>query len=161
MVIVDVLEGSAAERESLRPGDVIVEVAQEEVSSPPEVAAKVGQAQQDAKKSVLLLIDRSGDLRFVALRFARGLRGRGCGAPGSSPARGEGARCSLGKHEIALRYALQEQERAQIAMLDGHRRLARDRRVGMRVGERRGRRRAASADHWRHHRPPASARPGC
>jgi serine protease Do len=70
VVIVDVLEGSAAERESLRPGDVIVEVGQEEVSSPPEVAAKVGQAQQDAKKSVLLLIDRSGDLRFVALRFA-------------------------------------------------------------------------------------------
>ena len=70
VVIVDVLEGSAAERESLRPGDVIVEVAQEEVNSPPEVAAKVGQAQQDAKKSVLLLIDRSGDLRFVALRFA-------------------------------------------------------------------------------------------
>jgi serine protease Do len=70
VVIVDVAEGSAAARESLRPGDVIVEVGQEEVSSPPEVAAKVGQAQQDAKKSVLLLIDRSGDLRFVALRFA-------------------------------------------------------------------------------------------
>jgi serine protease Do len=70
VVIVDVAQGSAAERESLRPGDVIVEVGQEEVNSPPEVAAKVGQAQQDAKKSVLLLIDRSGDLRFVALRFA-------------------------------------------------------------------------------------------
>jgi serine protease Do len=70
VVIVDVAEGSAAAKESLRPGDVIVEVGQEEVSSPPEVAAKVGQAQQDAKKSVLLLIDRSGDLRFVALRFA-------------------------------------------------------------------------------------------
>jgi serine protease Do len=70
VVIVDVLEGGAASRESLRPGDVIVEVGQEEVNSPPEVAAKVGQAQQDAKKSVLLLIDRSGDLRFVALRFA-------------------------------------------------------------------------------------------
>jgi serine protease Do len=70
VVIVDVTEGSAAAKESLRPGDVIVEVGQEEVSSPPEVAAKVGQAQQDAKKSVLLLIDRSGDLRFVALRFA-------------------------------------------------------------------------------------------
>jgi serine protease Do len=70
VVIVEVAEGSAAAKESLRPGDVIVEVGQEEVSSPPEVAAKVGQAQQDAKRSVLLLIDRSGDLRFVALRFA-------------------------------------------------------------------------------------------
>ena len=70
VVIVDVTEGGAAAQESLRPGDVIVEVGQEEVSSPPEVAAKVGQAQQEDKKSVLLLIDRSGDLRFVALRFA-------------------------------------------------------------------------------------------
>jgi serine protease Do len=70
VVIVEVTDGSAAASESLRPGDVIVEVGQEEVSSPPEVAAKVGQAQQEDKKSVLLLIDRSGDLRFVALRFA-------------------------------------------------------------------------------------------
>jgi serine protease Do len=70
VVIVEVAEGSAAAKEMLRPGDLIVEVGQEEVNSPPEVAAKVGQAQQEDKKSVLLLIDRSGDLRFVALRFA-------------------------------------------------------------------------------------------
>jgi serine protease Do len=70
VVIVEVAEGSAAAKEMLRPGDLIVEVGQEEVGSPPEVAAKVGQAQQEDKKSVLLLIDRSGDLRFVALRFA-------------------------------------------------------------------------------------------
>jgi serine protease Do len=70
VVILEVTEGGAASKESLRPGDVIVEVGQEEVNSPPEVAAKVGQAQQEDKKSVLLLIDRLGDLRFVALRFA-------------------------------------------------------------------------------------------
>jgi serine protease Do len=69
VVIMDVLEGSAGSEESLRPGDVIVEVGQEEVNSPPEVAAKVNQARQDQKKSVLLLIDRQGDLRFVALRL--------------------------------------------------------------------------------------------
>jgi serine protease Do len=69
VVIVDVLAGSPAGAENLRPGDVIVEVGQEEVSSPPEVQAKVNQAQQEDKKSVLLLIDRQGDLRFVALRF--------------------------------------------------------------------------------------------
>jgi serine protease Do len=72
LVIVDVLAGSAAGTESLRPGDVIVEVGQEEVNSPPEVQAKVNQAQQENKKSVLLLIDRQGDLRFVALRFPEG-----------------------------------------------------------------------------------------
>ena len=69
VVIVEVAEGSSGGEESLRPGDVIVEVGQEEVNSPPEVAAKVNQARQDNKKSVLLLIDRQGDLRFVALRL--------------------------------------------------------------------------------------------
>jgi serine protease Do len=69
VVIVEVAEGSSGGEESLRPGDVIVEVGQEEVNSPPEVAAKVNQARQDDKKSVLLLIDRQGDLRFVALRL--------------------------------------------------------------------------------------------
>jgi serine protease Do len=72
VVILDVLESSAAGVEGLRPGDVIVEVGQEEVNSPPEVQAKVNQAQQEDKKSVLLLIDRQGDLRFVALRFPEG-----------------------------------------------------------------------------------------
>jgi serine protease Do len=69
VVITEVAEGSTAAEESLKAGDVIVEVGQEEVSSPPEVAAKVSQAQQEGKKSILLLIDRQGDLRFVALRF--------------------------------------------------------------------------------------------
>jgi serine protease Do len=69
VVITEVTEGSMAGEENLRPGDVIVEVGQEEVNSPPEVAAKVNEAKDDDKKSVLLLIDRGGDLRFVALRF--------------------------------------------------------------------------------------------
>jgi serine protease Do len=69
VVIVDVRDASSSSEESLRPGDLIVEVGQEEVNSPPEVAAKVNQAKQDQKKSVLLLIDRKGDLRFVALRL--------------------------------------------------------------------------------------------
>jgi len=72
VVITEVSEGSTAGEENLRPGDVIVEVGQEEVNSPPEVAAKVNDAIDNDKKSVLLLIDRGGDLRFVALRFAEG-----------------------------------------------------------------------------------------
>ncbi|MEM7043691.1 MAG: Do family serine endopeptidase [Pseudomonadota bacterium] len=72
VVITEVAEGSTAGDENLRPGDVIVEVGQEEVNSPPEVAAKVNEAKSEDKKSVLLLIDRGGDLRFVALRFAEG-----------------------------------------------------------------------------------------
>jgi serine protease Do len=72
VVITEISEGSTAGEENLRPGDVIVEVGQEEVNSPPEVAAKVNEAKSQDKKSVLLLIDRGGDLRFVALRFAEG-----------------------------------------------------------------------------------------
>jgi serine protease Do len=70
VVIVEVREGSPAGDQSLRPGDVIVEVGQEEVNSPPEVQAKVNSAKEEGKKSVLLLIDRQGDLRFVAPSFA-------------------------------------------------------------------------------------------
>ncbi len=72
VVITEVAEGSTASDENLRPGDVIVEVGQEEVNSPPEVAAKVSEALDSDKKSVLVLIDRGGDLRFVALRFSEG-----------------------------------------------------------------------------------------
>ncbi|MGI9508080.1 MAG: Do family serine endopeptidase [Geminicoccaceae bacterium] len=72
VVITEVDEGSTAGEENLRPGDVIVEVGQEEVNSPPEVTAKVNEAKDNDKKSVLLLIDRNGDLRFVALRFSEG-----------------------------------------------------------------------------------------
>ena len=69
VVVVEVDEGGPAGDESLRPGDVIVEVSQEEVTTPAEVEAKVEQARQEDKRSVLLLIDRQSDLRFVALRF--------------------------------------------------------------------------------------------
>lgn len=69
VVITDVSAGSPAAEENIQAGDLIVEVGQEEVGSPPEVLAKVNQARQEDKKSILLLVDRQGDLRFVALRF--------------------------------------------------------------------------------------------
>jgi serine protease Do len=69
VVITEVAGDSPAAQENIRPGDLIVEVGQEEVGSPPEILAKVNQAKQDGKKSILLLVDRQGDLRFVALRF--------------------------------------------------------------------------------------------
>jgi hypothetical protein len=64
------------------------------VNSPPEVAAKVNQAQQENKKSVLLLIDRQGDLRFVALRFPES------GGEGAEPEGGEGAEPEGGEGEV-------------------------------------------------------------
>lgn len=61
-------DGAAAER-GLRPGDIVVEVAQEEVSTPSQLAEKVRAIEKSGRKSVLLLIQRGGDLRFVAVRL--------------------------------------------------------------------------------------------
>jgi serine protease Do len=60
--------GSAAER-GLQPGDVLLEVAQQEVTTPQQLADKIKEAQDSGKKSVLLLLNRGGDLRFVALKL--------------------------------------------------------------------------------------------
>jgi len=69
VVVVDVAKNSASDEKGLRPGDVIMEASQEEVKSPGQVAAKVADAKKSGRKSILLLIERQGDLRFVALRL--------------------------------------------------------------------------------------------
>jgi serine protease Do len=53
----------------MRPGDVIVEVAQEEVKTPSQISDRIADAKKAGRKSVLLLVDRQGDLRFVALKI--------------------------------------------------------------------------------------------
>ena len=69
VAVTDVDSSSAAAKKGLRRGDVIVEVAQESVSSPEDVIAKVESEKAEGKSSVLLLVSRRGDVRFVALRF--------------------------------------------------------------------------------------------
>ena len=64
-------DSTAAER-GIRPGDLIVEVNQEPVTSPQEVAEKIQEVQGSGRKSVLLLVERAGDLRFVAVRLDQG-----------------------------------------------------------------------------------------
>ncbi len=71
VVITEVDDESAAAEKGIRAGDIIVEVAQEEVSSPNQVLEKVKQAKDSNRKSVLLLVQRSDDLRFVALRLEK------------------------------------------------------------------------------------------
>jgi len=67
VLVTEVSSGSMASERGLRPGDVINEVAQEEVSTPQDVAAKVKTARDANRRTVLLLIDRHGDLRFTSL----------------------------------------------------------------------------------------------
>jgi serine protease Do len=69
VVVVEVAPDSAASEKGMRAGDVIVEVAQEEVKNPGQISAKIDEAKKAGRKSVLLLVDRQGDLRFVALKL--------------------------------------------------------------------------------------------
>ena len=71
VVITEVDDESSAAEKGIQAGDIIVEVAQEEVSSPSQVLEKVKEAKDSNRKSVLLLVQRSDDLRFVALRLEK------------------------------------------------------------------------------------------
>ena len=71
VVVTRVDPDSNAGQKRIQPGDVVVEVAQEAVNSPREVADKLEKLKKDGKKNVLLLVAtlQSGDLRFVAVPF--------------------------------------------------------------------------------------------
>jgi serine protease Do len=72
VVVVDVAKDSPAAAKGVRPGDMIMEAAQEEVKSPGEVSSKIDEAKKSGRRSILLLVERQGDLRFVALRLDQG-----------------------------------------------------------------------------------------
>jgi serine protease Do len=68
VVVTNVDANSDAAEKRLSAGDVIVEVAQEAVSSGADVQKRIDQLKKDGKKSVLLLVSNGdGELRFVAL----------------------------------------------------------------------------------------------
>jgi serine protease Do len=69
VVITEVEDDSDAARKGLRPGDVIVEINQTKVTSPTEIEVKVQEALKLGRRSVLLQVQRGGDLNFVALRI--------------------------------------------------------------------------------------------
>ncbi len=69
VVVTEVQPGSTASEKGIRAGDLIIEVSQQDVSTPEDVAKLVQKARNDGRKSVLLLVDRGSDLRFVALGF--------------------------------------------------------------------------------------------
>jgi serine protease Do len=72
VVVVDVAGDTPAAEKGVRPGDIIAEVAQQEVKTPEQVTARIEEARKAGRKSILLLIDRAGDLRFIALRIDQG-----------------------------------------------------------------------------------------
>ena len=69
-LVTDVDPESTAWQKGVRPGNVIVEVAQEVVSTPDEVIARVKKLREDGRKNALLLVaNAEGDLQFVVLRI--------------------------------------------------------------------------------------------
>lgn len=72
VVVTDVDPDSPAGEKNFRPGDVIVEVQSQPVHSPDDVARHVEADSKAGKKVELLLVNRNGDLTFVALRLTDG-----------------------------------------------------------------------------------------
>ena len=67
VVVVDVVETSEAFEKGLQSGDVIVEAGQEKITSLAEFDAQVSVTIESGRKTMLLLVRRGDDPRFLAL----------------------------------------------------------------------------------------------
>jgi serine protease Do len=70
-VVTEVQPGSAAAEKGLQRGDVIVEADHQKVTEPKTVADAVRAAAERGDQSILLLVKREGQDRFVAVRLER------------------------------------------------------------------------------------------
>jgi serine protease Do len=71
VVVTKVVADGPASAKEIRPGDVIIEVSQEEINSPAEVQRKIKEAVKAKRKSVLLHLEGQNGLRFVAIRLKK------------------------------------------------------------------------------------------
>lgn len=71
VIIIKVDDDGPAAEKGIRAGDLIVEIGQEEVSSPKQISLKVDEAKKQGRKSVLLLLEGQSGLRFVAIRIEK------------------------------------------------------------------------------------------
>ncbi|MFQ6553165.1 Do family serine endopeptidase [Aestuariibius insulae] len=67
LFVTDVNEDSAAFEKGLRPGDIITEAGQQNVTAIADLTSQVDEALEEGRKSILLLVRRDGAPRFVAL----------------------------------------------------------------------------------------------
>ena len=73
VLVVGVQAATDAAARRIQPGDVILEVGQDPVRAPADVVRLVQAARDDNRSSVLILLqERDGDLRFVALSLEQG-----------------------------------------------------------------------------------------
>ncbi len=69
LIILSVDESSAAYENGLRVGDIITDVAQKPVNTVKEVEELVSGAKNEGRQSILLLVRREGQPRFIVLKF--------------------------------------------------------------------------------------------
>nr|WP_203583201.1 DegQ family serine endoprotease [Ruegeria sp. PrR005] len=67
LVVTNVDETSEAFEKGLRAGDLITEAGQQKVTTLPDLEARIDEAREAGRKSLLLLVRRGGEPRFVAL----------------------------------------------------------------------------------------------
>ncbi len=72
LVVQDVAEDSAAYDKGLRVGDLIVEAGQEEIGSVAEFETRIEDTREAGRKTIVLLVQRDGEPRFVALPLESG-----------------------------------------------------------------------------------------
>ena len=72
VLVSEVDQDSAAAEKNIQAGNVILEVGQEKVNTPAEVVNRVKELEKEGRKSVLMLVsNKTGDLRFLAIRLAK------------------------------------------------------------------------------------------
>jgi serine protease Do len=67
LAVTEVAEGSEAFEKGLRAGDIITEAGQQQIETIADLNDRVEAAREAGRKSLLLLVRRAGDPRFVAL----------------------------------------------------------------------------------------------
>ena len=71
VVITNVDDKGPTSQKEIRPGDIITEVSQQEVSTPADVKRRIADAIKADRKSILLHLDGQNGLRFVAVRLRK------------------------------------------------------------------------------------------
>jgi serine protease Do len=72
LVVRDVAADSEAFEKGLRAGDIIAEAGQQAVTTPAELEERIEAARDAGRRSLLLLVRRDGEPRFVALALDQG-----------------------------------------------------------------------------------------
>ncbi|WP_376744389.1 Do family serine endopeptidase [Marimonas arenosa] len=71
LIVRDIDETSEAYEKGLRAGDLITEAGQQKVKVVADLEARIDEAKEAGRKSLLLLVRRAGDPRFVALSLEK------------------------------------------------------------------------------------------